>query len=154
MTSTESPAPEALLLELERLDKAATPGPWEVEDFGGWWRVKHEGAVCFDDGSACDEYNQECSEENRDLLVALRNSLPAILAHLRELASLKSRGVTMSQEHLDTLLRQEREKALNEAEAAVRAVEKEEADNMYQAYCDIAHNTATRCADAVAGVPK
>jgi hypothetical protein len=60
--------------ELERLEKAATAGPWqEVAESGDWWVEGAEGiGVC--------ESNEAWNHQGDiNLMVAARNALPALL---------------------------------------------------------------------------
>lgn len=92
---------EVDLDELERLEKAATPGPW----------LEHDGNVCVDSEPTVTRYpsgatltsypgpvavlsgtpigyensSLSCSDEDRRLVIAARNALPALIAELREL---------------------------------------------------------------------
>lgn len=85
--------PEAIE-ELRRLEREATAGPWHVDNVREeFWRVRGPGeSIAFDDGSACDEYNKECSEQNRDLIIAMRNALPALLDSLASERTLRQRA--------------------------------------------------------------
>jgi hypothetical protein len=83
-------------VDLDRLDalhKAATPGPWEVCDYGDFWAVNEVTTISlanrvFDDGSGGGEYGPECSEDTRDFIIALRNAYPAMAEELRRLRKL------------------------------------------------------------------
>lgn len=78
------PIDPAVLDELERLEKAATVGPWEASD----WRICHHvntGRI----GVICDTANNkktrtEENQANAALIAAMRNELPSLIAALRE----------------------------------------------------------------------
>ncbi len=73
--------------ELERLEKAATPGPWKVGAEDGTrlshvWPVRNSAAVA--DCSVGDwRYSDEEMRDNAAFIAALRNAAPALLAALK-----------------------------------------------------------------------
>lgn len=89
---TESPTPEALIEELAALVTAASSLPWSWDPIRDVVR----------DGNGNEMFGESA---DRRISIEAVNSLPAILTHLREFASLRARGLTLTQEHLDTLLR-------------------------------------------------
>lgn len=75
--------------EIEALLARATPGPWRVDQEGhsDWWQVESvDGQRAFSDGSAYGEYSEDCDADTRDLIVALRNAAPDLIAVVRAAA--------------------------------------------------------------------
>lgn len=91
-TQTAAMTP-AELAELEALEAAATPGPWEADEWygmddGGWCAVgpHHQ---CSDDEDDCDDSpdsppHQRAKADAR-FIAAARSALPRLLARVREL---------------------------------------------------------------------
>lgn len=79
--------PSDLIAELKRLGEAATPGPWETEtinaDFYEPDRITSRG-ISQKDGKGLNqgEDYEMFSVDDCDLIIALRNALPQILALL------------------------------------------------------------------------
>jgi len=74
----------ASLDELKRLEAAATPGPWRVDQCG---EVYTEAVTEWDEGAGCDLYKTLLNTSyysdgnpNGALTAAMRNALPALLA--------------------------------------------------------------------------
>lgn len=112
--------------ELERLEKAATPGPW----------LEHDGDVCvaskpsvtsYPCGASVTTYpgpepvlsgtpvgydnsSLSCRDEDRRLVIACRNALPALIAELRaareRIAALEHRERAAYREGFDAHVRQ------------------------------------------------
>ena len=76
---------DALLKEVERLDKAATPGPWRVLGYD-------ESALAWIDGvNTAHGYEGELLRPDADLVVAFRRAAPLLARMLREaVGALKS----------------------------------------------------------------
>lgn len=88
-------APEPTDLdELERLEAAATPGPWEVEGFGwtdtetgdgeDWVTIRQAGSTNAIMDSLIHDQNQDQVERNFALIAAARNALPDLIRRVRE----------------------------------------------------------------------
>lgn len=89
--------------ELERLEKAATPGPWASEGYGGFY-TEHPDHQKADNGSgwrgasnslghcADGEYVDNINATNdAELIVAFRNSAPALISLAREALEMRAR---------------------------------------------------------------
>jgi phytoene dehydrogenase-like protein len=79
----------ALLDELERLEKAATPGPW---DHGGSDAVSHwiwERCGITGDPDAPDTRIASASPADSAFITAIRNALPRLLSELRALLAVE-----------------------------------------------------------------
>lgn len=72
--------------ELERLLARATPGEWDWTDFP---EITVDGVTAIIDCSAGDSEDENVA--NAQLIVAARNSLPAILTEIRELRAENAR---------------------------------------------------------------
>jgi len=83
------PSPETLA-ELERLEKASTPGP----ELGGWCWKSLRG------GSFCDCCKAGFSKADAKLIAAMRNEMPSLLAYIRDL----ERAVGKGQMYRDALI--------------------------------------------------
>lgn len=72
--------------ELERLEKAATPGPWE---FGTAMCCPDAGWISSTGGSVCPQSSAKLTHSmdawDAELCTAARNALPSLLAEVREL---------------------------------------------------------------------
>jgi hypothetical protein len=76
------------LAELERLEKAATPGFWNRRDIGD------SIIECEDDTLLCTFPSEQGNEDSNAKFVALsRNALPLLLAEVRELRAAALRGI-------------------------------------------------------------
>ncbi len=83
----------SLVDELERLDRMATEGPWELQDGCSWRRIgtpgKDGNVLCPSTYSSTDKHPDLTAGRGEDLyanlklIIALRNNLPDILASLR-----------------------------------------------------------------------
>lgn len=75
-----------IVAELERLEKAATPGPWWQDQ--AEWKVHH--------GNACDRVVTCNHDENKvrdaEFIAYARNYLPAVLAALKEALLLRGKN--------------------------------------------------------------
>ena len=74
--------------ELDRLEKAATPGPWRIEGplFDEW--------IGRGDGTRIVEGSVDCGDADLALIVHTRNALPGLIRELRE-----ARELLRSAEH-------------------------------------------------------
>jgi hypothetical protein len=109
--------PESLLARLRRLDAEATPGPWRAGDGEDidprrrtLWASFDESLLCSDPHSRLERF---IYRQDVDLVVAMRNALPALLR------------VVQAAEELDCwppdgLLREKAADALHDALAALR----------------------------------
>lgn len=84
---TTTPQPPVDIEELERLAKAATPGPWHVAPCKpGCQGADTCTCIRSPDGTAIGErYRSTRVPEDRALIVAMRNSFEALLAEVRSL---------------------------------------------------------------------
>ena len=93
---------EPMIERLERLEAAATPGPWEVEpetEDGSFLAVIADADAEFGGYTICQSMEDE---PNAALIVAMRNALPSLLSELKEARGALGRA--------DGLLEIEREK--------------------------------------------
>lgn len=121
---------ELNLDELERLAKAATPGPWEWWTSNSFLRLSgpdgRDGGVLY----ACNIRNEYAtvvvSEADRRFIAEARTALPALIARIRELEqalqgcvdAMLHNGVPVDPEHPERV-------ALVAAQAAIDAARKE-----------------------------
>ena len=82
---------DELIEALERLEKEATPGPWEVEDRPTEIVLRWYDVDADDDGRTVDRGNEVCvltdvmeALINAELVATLRNHLPALISALKE----------------------------------------------------------------------
>jgi hypothetical protein len=81
------------LAELERMEKAATPGFWNRRDIGD------SIIECEDDTLLCTFPSEQGNEDSNAKFVALsRNALPSLLAEVRELRAAAREVVRLSDE--------------------------------------------------------
>jgi predicted nucleotidyltransferase len=122
--------------ELERLERAATPGPWgEFAESGDWWveqRGDDGGPACNPNGSptgfVCesntDERGQWAKQEDIDLMIAARNALPALLRVARAARELEEILATVAADaDAADVLVMRRHAARAELRAALAALE-------------------------------
>lgn len=96
--------------KLERLEREATPGPWDLwdlEERGAGYNILAERVIDFGGGleavhslSLCriTEMDRD-GKANLDLLIALRNAAPAMIAELRA----ASERIAELEEHISAL---------------------------------------------------
>ena len=90
---TELPA---FVAELEALEAQATPGPWRSREAGTEYLICDAGGVA----------STKCIvEQNADLIVALRNAAPALLALARELKAERDEERVTSGRYAESLAR-------------------------------------------------
>lgn len=79
--------------ELERLHKAATPGPWEIESdpYNAPFPAICEAGSPFEIASFTMGEDENENQANADIVTHLRNAVPDILALLDENAMLRER---------------------------------------------------------------
>ena len=79
--NTTSPITEEQLAELERLEREATPGPWELKDGMLTFPPATDQDVARMSGASCCEW----IGATMPILVAARNALPQLIAEVRRL---------------------------------------------------------------------
>lgn len=80
------------LEELERLHKAATPGPWAANNWGRVWHTPNPNSTRL----VCDTMrntvrNPKSWRANARLIAAMREALPELIARVRELEASNER---------------------------------------------------------------
>ena len=91
--------------ELERLEKAATPGPWHQHET---WPGANLGrnVVSYKpsaNGIVGSDFFQTRTDEDAEIIVTARNALPALIAELRQLRKLE-KVVNLIQCRLDAAI--------------------------------------------------
>ena len=71
--------------KLEKLLAYGSPTPWTVCEGDEFWKVITGPRILFDDGSASGKCGSQCSKADRELIVALVNAAPELLAEVRSL---------------------------------------------------------------------
>lgn len=119
MSDPERLADELMVERLERLERDATPGPWRWEGLGdhGYPQRVYGRNADPSDGTypvvVMESYwgDADTPPPDTELIVAMRNALPALLSQLREQRDRTSFWETLHDERVESL-ETERDKAL------------------------------------------
>lgn len=146
MGDESKPAPKGLtaaeLDELERLEREATPGRWDIVIRSDHERGKHSVAYGTDKHGKGRILTDVCNFSPRGdvaLSCALRNAAPALLAAARELIELRSVAEFNRQTIARSLVELVQERDALRAEAAALRERAERAEASAALLCDRAH---------------
>lgn len=99
---------KAVVAELERLERAASPAPWEIHDGGRFGSYGDTGpSICQEIKEtgcqplmeAAGPANPRVCEANFQVVCKTRNALPALLAELRRLWAIEDAAVSLREAH-------------------------------------------------------